>query len=142
MGCRNVFEGEGEDHNSKLWKDQRESADRQQAYVERLAKERDSWGGQMIGTYSLVTPLNTEELTKLKEENNHLSACLCAILTELSYEGIFNEVIQNAESKGDVKIREFWDEHCRQDRSKLEKILSQLSEHEKHALKMILNKNS
>lgn len=78
------------------------------------------------------------EVKKLKERNEYLEACLCAILTELEKNSIGKEIINYATENGKVSIIAFWHEHKQKDEERLQKELRKFSEHEKQILKELL----
>lgn len=75
---------------------------------------------------------------RLQSEINYLSACLCALLTELEAKGIFNDVVNCAQKNGKIDIKRFWKEHSIKDKERRIKKFNELSEHEKELYKQLL----
>jgi hypothetical protein len=82
--------------------------------------------------------LDKIEVKKLKERNEFLEACLCAILTEIEKNGIGKEIINYATENGEVSIIAFWQEHKQKDEERLQKELRKFSQHEKEIIKKLL----
>lgn len=75
-----------------------------------------------------------------EDRNNKLEAGLCAIITELEKKGIANEVISQASKSGLIDLMGFWEQHSKEDETRLAKELHKFSEHEQDVLKKLLNK--
>ena len=80
----------------------------------------------------------TAENKKLTAENNKLTAMLCALLTELDERDLTEEVLMSAECNGEVDINTFWEEHKKEDETRIKGILDSLSAHEQSLLKKLM----
>lgn len=76
----------------------------------------------------------------LREEISKLEGGLCAIITELEIRNIASEVISQASKSGLIDLMSFWEEHKKDDKTRLAKELHKFSEHEQAVLKELLNK--
>lgn len=78
------------------------------------------------------------QVTKLKKRNQLLEAALCAIGHELTRNGLYDGVIDNAAANGDIDIRKIMDEHKKADKERLGKLVENLSKDEREMLKEII----
>ena len=79
------------------------------------------------------------KIIKLHDQVKQLEAGLCALITELEKEGIADRVIAQASKSGLIDLVGFWDNHSKEDETKLSKELHKFSEHEQVILKRLLN---
>jgi len=96
---------------------------------------RDHYDSESVRT---VYEDNPEHLKKAKE----MEAALCAVFTELEKKGALEEVINRAESNGQIDLMKFWKKHKKEDEQRLTKDLKKYSQHELDMIKDILNKNN
>lgn len=78
---------------------------------------------------------NPAHLRKIKE----MEAALCAIFSELEKDGNLEDIINRAESSGEIDLIQFWKKHKEEDEKRLRKDLEKYSEHELNMMKNILN---
>ena len=76
---------------------------------------------------------------ELVKTNNYLMGIICAILTELDKDGLTKNIISRAEKNGKINIQEVWNIHKKEDKERLIKMITPLSEHELDVLKELLN---
>lgn len=63
-------------------------------------------------------------INSLKGKITNLEAVLCAITNELNRRGVREEVIQEAEDRGDIKISDILKYHIEQDKIRLRRFLA------------------
>lgn len=78
------------------------------------------------------------ELNKQKRLVGQLEASFCAVLTELEKLGIVNQVLQKASRNGLMNLVELWENHKKDDESRISKDLLKYSKHELELIKKIL----
>lgn len=84
---------------------------------------------------------SSRDITRLKEKNEYLEACLCAIITELEKKDIAAEIILTAGKAGQVNIAKWWAEHKNDDVTRLTAEMRKFSPQEWEILRKILNKS-
>jgi hypothetical protein len=86
-------------------------------------------------------PEDKQEIIKLTDTVKRLEAGLCAIISELERKGIANEIISQASKSGLINLMDFWENHSKEDETKMARALHHFSEHEQIVLKKLLNSN-
>lgn len=78
---------------------------------------------------------NPKHLKKARE----MEAALCALFTELEKDGNVKEIIERAETNGEIDLMKFWKKHKKEDEKRLRKDLEKYSQQELDMMKDILN---
>ena len=86
-------------------------------------------------------PEDKKEIIKLTDTVKRLEAGLCAIISDLERKGIANEIISQASKSGLINLMDFWENHSKEDETKMARALHHFSEHEQIVLKKLLNSN-
>jgi hypothetical protein len=86
-------------------------------------------------------PDDKKEIIILRDKVKNLEAGLCAVFSELERKGIANEIISQACKSGLINLMDFWENHSKEDETRIARALHHFSEHEQIVMKKLLNKN-
>lgn len=82
----------------------------------------------------------TPDINQAQIHINFLEACLCAIVSELVRQELYQDIIPSAQKNGKVDINSWWIAHTESDRKRLETKLSEFSLHEQLIIKQLIIK--
>jgi hypothetical protein len=83
-------------------------------------------------------PRDKEKIEALERKIILFEAGLCAIITELDREKLSYKILSNASKNGGINLMEFWNEHTKNDESRIGVYLHKLSDHELDIAKKLL----